>query len=111
MRGGVIAAVGLALDDAAADAVDEQLAADQVVRDRDVLGLDRWLADAASSELPPFVGFTRGIATDRAAVNAAFTLPRSTGPVEGQVHKIKLLKRQVYGRAGLPQLRARILAA
>ena len=75
------------------------------------VGLDRWLADAASSELPPFVGFTRGIATDRAAVYAAFTLPWSTGPVEGHVHKIKLLKRQAYGRAGLPQLPARILAA
>jgi len=61
----------------------------QVVRDRDLLGLDRWLADAESTELPPFVGFTRGIATDRAAVNAAFTLPWSTGPVEGHVHKIK----------------------
>jgi transposase len=83
----------------------------QVVRDRDLLGLDRWLADAASSELPPFIGFTRGIANDRAAVDAAFTLPWSTGPVEGHVHKIKLLKRQAYGRAGLPQLRARILAA
>jgi transposase len=83
----------------------------QVVRDRDLPGLDRWLADAASSELPSFVGFTRGIATDRAAVDAAFTLPWSTGPVEGHVHKIKLLKRQAYGRAALPQLRARILAA
>ena len=54
----------------------------QVVCDRDMPGLDSWLADAAASELPPFVGFTRGIATDRAAVNAAFTLPWSTGPVE-----------------------------
>jgi transposase len=83
----------------------------EVVRDRDLVGLDRWLTDAASSELPPFVGFTRGIAADRAAVNAAFTSSWSTGPVEGLVHKIKLLKRQAYGRAKLPQLRARILAA
>lgn len=83
----------------------------QVVHDRDLTGLDRWLADAAASELPPFVGFTRGIAADRAAIDAAFTLPWSTGQVEGRVHKIKLLKRQAYGRAGLPQLRARILAA
>jgi transposase len=59
----------------------------QVVRDRGLLGLNRWLADAASSELPPFVGFTRGIANDRAAVDAAFTLPWSTSPVEGHVHK------------------------
>jgi transposase len=83
----------------------------QVIRDRDLVGFERWLADAAASELPAFVGFTRGIAADRAAVDAAFTLPWSTGPVEGHVHKIKLLKRQAYGRATLPQLRARILAA
>ena len=83
----------------------------QLVRDRDVAGLESWLTDAANSELPPFVGFTRGIAADRDAVMAAFTHPWSTGPVEGHVHKIKLLKRATYGRAGLPQLRARILAA
>ena len=76
--------------------------------DRDLAGLNRWLVDAATSGLPPFVGFTQGIAADRAAVDAAFTLPWSTGQVEGSVHKIKPLKRQAYGRAGLPQLRARI---
>jgi transposase len=83
----------------------------QLVHDRDLVGLDRWLTDAAGSELPPFAGFARGVAADRAAVDAAFTLPWSTGQVEGTVHKIKLLKRQAYGRAALPQLRARILAA
>lgn len=76
-----------------------------------MVGLDDWLTNAANSELPPFVGFTRGVAADRDAVIAAFTEPWSTGPVEGHVHKIKLLKRAAYGRAGLPQLRARILAA
>jgi transposase len=83
----------------------------RVVRDRALAGLHRWLQDAANSELPPFVGFTRGIAADRDAVEAAFIQPWSTGPVEGHVHKIKLLKRAAYGRAGLTQLRARILAA
>ena len=70
----------------------------QVVHDRDVSGLNRWLEDAAASELPPFIGFTRGIAADRDAVIVAFTQPWSTGVVEGHVHKIKLLKRQAYGR-------------
>ena len=83
----------------------------RIVHDRDIAALNRWLEDAAASELPPFVGFTRGIDADRDAVMAAFTQPWSTGPVEGHVHKIKLLKRQAFGRAGLPQLRARILAA
>ena len=54
----------------------------KVVRDRDVAGLTTWLTDAANSELPSFVGFTRGIAADRDAVIAAFTQPWSTGPVE-----------------------------
>ena len=74
----------------------------QVVRDRDLAGLNRRLGDAVTSELAPFVGFTRGIAVDRDAVDAAFTSPWSTGPVEGHVHKIKLLNRQAFGRAGLP---------
>jgi transposase len=83
----------------------------QVAHDRDVSGLNRWLEDAAASELPPFVGCTRGIAADRDAIIAAFTQPWSTGTVEGHVDKIKLLRRAAYGRAGLRQLRARILAA
>jgi hypothetical protein len=46
-----------------------------VARDHDLEGLDGWLDDAANSELPPLVGFTRGIATDRDSVVAAFALP------------------------------------
>jgi transposase len=83
----------------------------RLLRDRDLAELDRWLADAQASGLPPFVGFVHGVAADRAAVEAAFRLPWSTGPVEGHVHKIKLLKRQGYGRAALPLLRARVFAA
>ncbi len=84
----------------------------QVVRYRDVASLQTWLADSSNSDLPQFVGFTRGIAADREAVMAALIRqPWSTGTVEGHVHKIKLLKRAAYGRAGLQQLRARILAA
>jgi transposase len=83
----------------------------QIVRERDRGGLDAFLADAAASGLPPFESFARGIATDRAAVDAALTLPWSNGLVEGHVHRVKLLKRLGYGRAALPTLRARILAA
>jgi transposase len=83
----------------------------RLVQEREQAGLDTFLADATASGLPPFVSFARGIAADRAAVDAALTLPWSNGPVEGHVHRVKLLKRLGYGRAALPTLRARILAA
>ena len=83
----------------------------KIVKERDHGGLDAFLADARASGLPPFVSFARGIDTDRAAVDAALTLDWSNGPVEGHVHRVKLLKRLGYGRASLTTLRARILAA
>ena len=81
----------------------------QVVADRDVAALERWLAAAQASDLAPFVTLANGIVADRAAVDAALTTPWSTGPVEGHVHRVKRLKRQHYGRAKLDLLRARVL--
>jgi transposase len=78
---------------------------------RDLAALDTWLADAHASGLSPFVAFATGLTNDRAAVDAALTLPWSTGPVEGHVHRLKLIKRQGYGRAKLDLLRARVLKA
>jgi transposase len=83
----------------------------RLLRDRDLAALDHWLTDATASGLASFVSVARGLGNDRAAVRAAFILPWSTGPVEGEIHKVKLLKRQGYGRAALPLLRAKILAA
>ncbi|MDQ3854960.1 MAG: ISL3 family transposase [Chloroflexota bacterium] len=77
---------------------------------RDTGALEAWLQDAQTSHLPPFVGFANGILADRAAVNAALTTPWSTGPVEGQIHRVKLIKRQGYGRAHFDLLRRRVLA-
>jgi transposase len=57
------------------------------------------------------VRFARGLREDLAAVTAGLTLPWSNGPVEGQVTRLKLLKRQGYGRAGFPLLRQRLLQA
>ncbi len=48
---------------------------------------------------------------DWAAVQAGFTLPWSSGAVEGHVNRIKMLKRQMYGRANLDLLRCRVLLA
>jgi len=54
--------------------------------------------------------FGAGLRRDWDAVVAAFTLPWSNGPVEGQINRLKLIKRQMYGRAGLGLLRARVLS-
>lgn len=83
----------------------------RVIADRDAAALATWLTEAQASGLAPFVGLANGITADRAAVEAALTLPWSTGPVEGHVHRVKLLKRQHYGRAKLDLLRTRVLAA
>ncbi len=55
--------------------------------------------------------FATGLRKDLDAVRAGLTEPWSNGPVEGFVHKLKLLKRQGYGRAGFDLLRARMLTA
>lgn len=83
----------------------------RLVAERDLAGLDPWLADARASGLARFEAFANGLAADRAAVDAAFTTPWSTGPVEGHVHRVKLIKRAGYGRAKLDLLRGRVLAA
>ena len=83
----------------------------EVVADRDLEALETWLSDAKGSELATFVGLANGIEADRAAVNAALELPWSNGPVEGQINRVKLIKRQGYGRARFDLLRSRVLAA
>ncbi len=59
----------------------------------------------------PFVALANGIDADRAAVDAALTMRWSNGPAEGHINRVKLIKRQGYGRAKLDLLRARVLAA
>jgi transposase len=82
-----------------------------LVRQRDVAALDGWLADCAGSGVPDLANFAQGLQQDDAAVRAALTLPWSTGPVEGQITRLKLLKRQMYGRASFQLLRQRVLHA
>ena len=71
--------------------------------------LDAWIAHARAADLPFLHSFATGLERDLAAVDAALTLPWHNGRTEGVNHKIKLLKRQMYGRAGFPLLRQRIL--
>jgi transposase len=75
----------------------------QVVRGGD---LEPWIRDA----MPGLLGsFAKGIVQDRAGVHAALTQSWSNGQTEGQNTKLKLVKRQMYGRAKLDLLRARLL--
>ncbi len=68
--------------------------------------LTPWLTEAENSELR---GFAAGLRQDEQAVRAALLLPWSSGQVEGQVTRLKLVKRQGYGRAKLDLLRARMI--
>ena len=53
--------------------------------------------------------FARGLFSDFQAVKNALTLPWSNGQVEGQINKLKTIKRQMYGRAGFNLLRKRMI--
>ena len=55
--------------------------------------------------------FATGLRRDFAAISAALELPWTTSPVEGQISRLKMLKRTMYGRAGFDLLRARVLHA
>ena len=78
-----------------------------MLRTRDVGSLTHFLEETGSSLL---ASFGKGIAADLAAVTAALTEPWSNGQTEGQITKLKLVKRQMYGRARLDLLRARLAA-
>lgn len=82
----------------------------QMVRERQGEGLDVWLAQVASSGIPEFQSFGVGLERDKAAVAAALSMADSNGQVEGQVNRLKLIKRMTYGRAKFDLLRQRVLA-
>ena len=70
--------------------------------------LTPWLQTARNSFV---VSFANGIAKDEAAVRAAITTSWSNGQTEGQVTRLKLVKRQMYGRAKIDLLQARLIGA
>ena len=72
-------------------------------------GLQRWITRAREADLPYLHSFTRGLDLDIQAVTAALTLPFHNGRTEGANTKTKMIKRQMYGRAGFTLLRHRIL--
>jgi transposase len=73
--------------------------------------LEAWITAATDSGLDALARFARGLRDALAAVTTGLTLPWSNGPVEGQVTRLKLLKRQGYGRTGFAFLRQRVLQA
>ena len=83
----------------------------EMVRRLEGEDLDGWLKDAEESRSAAMQSFAVGLRKDLDAVRAGLTEKWSNGCVEGFVHKLKLLKRQGYGRAGFELLRARMLAA
>jgi transposase len=84
-----------------------------VFRSKQSEALHNWLAEAKASGLPEITRFCDGLLRDAAAVTAAVILPWSNGQVEGQIHRLKLVKRQMYGRAQfkLPRLPGLALCA
>jgi transposase len=80
-----------------------------LVRDRAPDRLDPWLKQALRSTLRPLRRFAKHLSADYDAVRAAVTLGWSNGPVEGQINRLKMLKRTMYGRAGLDLLSRRFL--
>jgi transposase len=91
----------------------EALAAEfgRLVRALDRQAFGPWLDAAIASDLPEFREVARGMRRDRAAITAALTEAWSSGPVEGQVTRIKLVKRLAYGRSKFDLLRKRVLLA
>jgi transposase len=83
----------------------------EVVKERRADDLRGWLIEAGRSRVAEFASLANGITSDFQAVRAALEYEWSQGQVEGQVHRLKLVKRQMYGRGKLDLLRARVLYA
>jgi transposase len=71
--------------------------------------LDQWLREASRCGIKAIHRFARTVGHDLAAMRNASTECWSNGPVEGQINRLKMLKRAMYGRAGVELLRARLM--
>jgi hypothetical protein len=80
-----------------------------LLRKRSSGTLSDWLMKGEASSCPELRRFAEGIRRDEAAVLAAITERWSNGPVEGYVNRLKMIKRQIYGRAGLRLLVASVV--
>jgi transposase len=82
-----------------------------IVRARQVDRFDDWLARAMASHVAPLQRFATGLHADDEAVKAGIRLRWSNGPVEGQINRLKMLKRSMFGRAKIDLLSRRFLLA
>jgi transposase len=80
-----------------------------MLREREGERLDAWLSRVEEQGVSELQGFASGLRKDYDALKAGLTLEWSQGQVEGQVHRLKLLKRQMYGRGHFDLLRKRVL--
>jgi len=71
--------------------------------------LDQWIDHASQCGIGTIKSFSKGISKDIDAVRAALSFEWSNGQVEGQVNRLKLIKRKMYGRANFDLLRKRVL--
>jgi transposase len=100
-----------ALCPAAAQAASLAIEFHDLMRKRDLINLADWFQRAMAPEIPmEMQRFAKGLQSDLAAIHAAFSLPWSNGQTEGQVNRLKLIKRQMFGRAKFDLLRQRVLA-
>jgi len=79
-----------------------------MLRKKSLAELDPWLKWAQATLV---ASFANGVAKDKSAVSAAISSPWSNGQTEGQITKLKLVKRQMYGRGKLDLLEARVIGA
>jgi transposase len=79
----------------------------RMLRERDVAALAAWLTRAQSSRIPEITNFAAILSRHLAAVTAALSLATSNGQVEGQINRLKLVKRSMYGRASFDLLKRR----
>ena len=83
----------------------------QMMRTRTGEKLDAWLLAVVESPLVELYSFAKSISEDQAAVLAGLTKEESNGPTEGQITRLKLIKRSMYGRAKFDLLRIRVLSS
>jgi transposase len=77
-----------------------------MIRTRNASNLSPWISDARASLI---ASFGNGVAKDIDAIRNAIDQPWSSGQVEGQINKLKMVKRQMYGRAKIDLLQARLI--
>ena len=80
-----------------------------MVRAKNLGTYEEWLQEAQNKSLTEFENFAKGLRRDNEAVKNALSEKWSNGQVEGQVNRLKFIKRQMYGRANFDLLKARVL--